>query len=119
MGGEAQKVSFSGHDIAEARIGDQRYFVDTNLERFVQGVSDVAESNSRLRALYAGYPEERIANYIDVSQTDAKYWGYEGPSFNSPRIQWMQAVIGWGKWVLPVLLALVGTALVVVGRRRV
>ncbi|MEX0383598.1 hypothetical protein [Spiribacter pallidus] len=37
MAGEAQKVSFSGHDIAEARIGDQRYFVDANLERFVKG----------------------------------------------------------------------------------
>jgi hypothetical protein len=37
MGGEAQKVSFSGHNIAEARIGGQRYFVDANLERFMQG----------------------------------------------------------------------------------
>ena len=37
MDGEAQKVSFSGHDIAEARIGEKRYFVDTNLERFMQG----------------------------------------------------------------------------------
>lgn len=79
----------------------------------------MVESKPGLRALYAGYPEERIAHYIDVFQTDAKYWGYDGPSFNSPRIQWMQAVIGWGKWVLPVLLALVGAALVVVGRRRV
>lgn len=37
MDGEAQVVSFSGHDIAEARIGSQRYFVDANLERFVRG----------------------------------------------------------------------------------
>lgn len=37
MGGNAQKVSFQGHDIAEARIDNQRYFVDANLERFVQG----------------------------------------------------------------------------------
>ncbi len=120
MGGEAQKVSFSGHEIAEARISGQRYFVDANLERFMQGgVSELAESESRLRALYDGYPKERIDHFVEVFQTDVTYWGYDGPSFNSPRIQRAQFVIQWLKWALPVLLMLAGLGMIAVGRRRV
>jgi hypothetical protein len=120
VGGKAQKVSFSGHDIAEARIGERRYFVDANLERFMQGrVSDVVQSESRLRALYSGYAEERISHFVDVFQTDAKFWGYDGPSFNSPRIQWVQSLVAWVKWLIPVLLLGAGIGLLVLGRRRV
>ena len=120
MGGQAQKVSFSGHDIAEARIRDQRYFVDANLERFARGaVQDLAGSESRLRSLYGGYPEERIDHYVDVFGTEARYWGYDGPSFNSPRIQSMEAIIAWAKWVIPAVLILLGMGLRAAGRRRV
>lgn len=84
-----------------------------------RGVKEVAESESRLRALYAGYPEERIDHYVDVFSTEATYWGYDGPSFNSPRTQQVQAVIAWGKWVVPTALMLVGVGLLAAVRRRV
>ena len=120
IGGKAQKVSFSGHDIAEARIGEKQYFVDANLERFVQGeVEAMAETEYRLRALYASYPEERIDHYVKVFGTEATYWGYDGPSFNSRRTQQMQTAIAWGKWIAPVPLMLLGVVVLVIGRRRV
>jgi len=117
MGGEAQTVSFLGHDIAEARIGNQYYFVDADLERFAQGrVKQVAESESRLRSLYAGYSEERINHYVGVFATNAIYGGYYGPSTNSPRIQKIQAAIAYGKWIAPAGLMLLGVGLLLVSR---
>lgn len=79
----------------------------------------MAESESLLRALYDGYPEERIDHFVEVFQTDATYWGYDGPSFGSPRIQQAQSLIGWLKWALPVLLMMAGSGMIAVGRRHV
>lgn len=109
MGGEAQLVSFQGHDLAEAKTGNNYYLVDADLEVLAEGrVAELAKDEQALRRIYQHHKSELVDYYISVFSTQVQHFGYDGPVSNSMRIYRVQQILAYVKWILPLLLILPG-----------
>ena len=109
MGGEAQFVSFKGHDVAEAVAGGERYLVDANLEVLMKGnVEKVVQDKSKLREAYSMRTEGEIEHLPAVYSTDAGLGGYDNYPTGSPQVYAAQKMVAVGKWVFPIILLGIG-----------
>ena len=84
VGGEASFVSFVGptasHQVAEARIGEKRYFVDADLEVIAPfSTEDFIANADLVRSHYAARSEEDIDLYLSIYSVPPILAGYDGP----------------------------------------
>jgi hypothetical protein len=113
MGGQAQFVSFDGHQITEAIADGRKWTVDANLEALIGvSVETLVADVMRIRDAYAHRSAEEIAHYLAVFSNPYIEFGYNELPTSSPGVYLVQSAISIGKFLFPIILILFGVLLI-------